>query len=85
MRASGVRGLLIYCSDFRCSHWTARKQSKSEGFSHEFPFKNIAVNAHTGIELLLMVAEAQQRRKPQRLIIPLASRGPHAHEDTDRH
>jgi hypothetical protein len=23
MRASGVRGLLIYCSDFRCSHWTA--------------------------------------------------------------
>jgi hypothetical protein len=22
MRASGVRGLLIYCSDFRCSHWT---------------------------------------------------------------
>jgi hypothetical protein len=23
MRATGVRGLLIYCSDFRCSHWTA--------------------------------------------------------------
>jgi hypothetical protein len=23
MRASGVRGLMIYCSDFRCSHWTA--------------------------------------------------------------
>jgi len=23
MRAAGVRGLLIYCSDFRCSHWTA--------------------------------------------------------------
>jgi hypothetical protein len=23
MRAGGVRGLLIYCSDFRCSHWTA--------------------------------------------------------------
>jgi hypothetical protein len=23
MRASGVRDLLIYCSDFRCSHWTA--------------------------------------------------------------
>jgi hypothetical protein len=23
MRASGVRGLLIYCSDFRCSHSTA--------------------------------------------------------------
>jgi hypothetical protein len=22
MRAAGVRGLLIYCSDFRCSHWT---------------------------------------------------------------
>jgi hypothetical protein len=21
MRSSGVRGLLIYCSDFRCSHW----------------------------------------------------------------
>jgi len=20
MRASGVRGLLVYCSDFRCSH-----------------------------------------------------------------
>jgi hypothetical protein len=23
MRAGGVRGLLIDCSDFRCSHWTA--------------------------------------------------------------
>jgi hypothetical protein len=23
MRASGVRGLLIYCSDHHCSHWTA--------------------------------------------------------------
>jgi hypothetical protein len=22
-RASGVRGLLINCSDYRCSHWTA--------------------------------------------------------------
>jgi hypothetical protein len=22
MRAAGVRGLLIYCSDFKCSHWT---------------------------------------------------------------
>jgi hypothetical protein len=21
MRASGVRGLLIYCSDYHCSHW----------------------------------------------------------------
>ena len=21
MRESGARGLLIYCSDFRCSHW----------------------------------------------------------------
>jgi hypothetical protein len=23
MRAAGVRGLLIYCSDYRCSHHTA--------------------------------------------------------------
>jgi hypothetical protein len=23
MRASGVRGLLIYCSDYHCSHWMA--------------------------------------------------------------
>jgi hypothetical protein len=23
MRASGVRGVLIYCSDYKCSHWTA--------------------------------------------------------------
>jgi hypothetical protein len=23
MRASGVLGLLIYCSDYHCSHWTA--------------------------------------------------------------
>jgi hypothetical protein len=21
MRASGVRGLLIYCTDYKCSHW----------------------------------------------------------------
>src|SRR6266478_1262773 len=23
MRASGIRGLLIYCADYQCSHWTA--------------------------------------------------------------
>lgn len=23
MRTSGVRGLLIYCADYRCSHWIA--------------------------------------------------------------
>jgi len=23
MRAANVRGLQIYCSDYRCSHWTA--------------------------------------------------------------
>jgi hypothetical protein len=23
LRESGVRGVLIYCSDYRCSHWTA--------------------------------------------------------------
>jgi len=23
VRASGVRGLLIYCSDYQCSHWVA--------------------------------------------------------------
>jgi hypothetical protein len=23
MRAAGVRSLLIYCSDYHCSHWTA--------------------------------------------------------------
>jgi hypothetical protein len=23
MRAAGVRGLLINCSDYRCSHWIA--------------------------------------------------------------
>ncbi len=22
VRASGMRGLQIYCSDYRCSHWT---------------------------------------------------------------
>jgi hypothetical protein len=22
MRAAGVRGLLIYCSDYKCGHWT---------------------------------------------------------------
>jgi hypothetical protein len=22
MRSSGVRGLLIYCADYHCSHWT---------------------------------------------------------------
>ena len=22
MREMGVRGLLIYCSDYKCSHWT---------------------------------------------------------------
>jgi hypothetical protein len=23
LRASGVRGLQIYCADYKCSHWTA--------------------------------------------------------------
>ena len=23
MREMGVRGLLVYCSDYHCSHWTA--------------------------------------------------------------
>ena len=23
MRPAGVRGLLIYCSDYKCGHWTA--------------------------------------------------------------
>ena len=23
MRASGVRGVLIYCADYKCSHWIA--------------------------------------------------------------
>jgi hypothetical protein len=23
LRNSGVRGILIYCSDYRCSHWVA--------------------------------------------------------------
>jgi len=23
MRAAGVHGLLVYCSDYHCSHWTA--------------------------------------------------------------
>ena len=23
MRDSGVRGLLVYCADYRCSHWIA--------------------------------------------------------------
>jgi hypothetical protein len=23
MRFSGVRGLLVYCPDYHCSHWTA--------------------------------------------------------------
>jgi hypothetical protein len=23
VRAAGVRGLLIYCSDYKCSHWIA--------------------------------------------------------------
>jgi hypothetical protein len=23
MRVAGVRGLLVYCSDYHCSHWNA--------------------------------------------------------------
>jgi hypothetical protein len=23
MRSSGIRGILIYCSDYKCSHWIA--------------------------------------------------------------
>ena len=28
MRASGVRGLLIYCSDYHCSYWIATNGDK---------------------------------------------------------
>ena len=31
MRASGVRGLLVYCADFRCSHWTAIVRAGLDG------------------------------------------------------
>jgi hypothetical protein len=29
MRASGVRGLLVYCSDYNCSRWTAISGDRS--------------------------------------------------------
>jgi hypothetical protein len=28
MRSSGVRGLLVYCSDYRCSHYIAVRADK---------------------------------------------------------
>jgi hypothetical protein len=28
MRSAGVRGILIYCSDHRCSHWTTMSADK---------------------------------------------------------
>jgi hypothetical protein len=28
MRAAGIRGVLIYCSDYRCSHWTTLSTDK---------------------------------------------------------
>ncbi len=27
-RAAGVRGLLIYCSDYKCSHWTTKSADR---------------------------------------------------------
>jgi hypothetical protein len=30
MRSSGVRGLLIYCSDYRCSHYIGRAFAEPE-------------------------------------------------------
>jgi len=31
MRASGVRGLLVYCADFRCSHWNYALELQNYG------------------------------------------------------
>jgi hypothetical protein len=28
MRSSGVRGLLIYCADYKCSHWTTIREDR---------------------------------------------------------
>ena len=31
MRAAGVRGLLIYCSDYKCSHWDNHERRPMAG------------------------------------------------------
>jgi hypothetical protein len=31
MRSSGVRGLLIYCSDYRCSHYITSQSAAIDG------------------------------------------------------
>jgi hypothetical protein len=45
MRASGIRGLLIYCSDYKCGHWTAMDHPAT-GRLADFP-KFLAENHKT--------------------------------------
>jgi hypothetical protein len=37
MRSSGVRGLLIYCSDYKCSHSTTMRARKDGQMTFDFP------------------------------------------------
>jgi hypothetical protein len=41
MRGSGVRGLLIYCADYKCSHWTRFSAEACERWPDEIRLSDI--------------------------------------------
>jgi len=41
MRESGVRGLLVYCSDFRCSHWVRLSAEECDRWPDEVRLSDI--------------------------------------------
>jgi hypothetical protein len=57
MRASGVRGLLIYCSDYHCSHWIAISGDRWPGEIRPFDLE-------PGFLLFLRSSKAPPSRSP---------------------
>ena len=63
MRATGVRGLLIYCSDYKCSHWTTMSADRwpddvrlsdleSHGSPAKFAAREVSMSGRTSTGII---------------------------------
>jgi len=47
MRESGVRGVLIYCSDYECSHWTKISVDRCDQWPDEVRLSDLEPSSHS--------------------------------------
>jgi hypothetical protein len=79
MRAAGVRGLLIYCSDYKCGHWTTISGDRGPGdvrlsnLESRFTCQFAAREAPTFAQI-----SAGKKRRPTPLGKSPGKHGPHA-------